>query len=140
MHNYLLSLSIDLNLHYHPVHIITKEKQQSPSSLIPFCEFGGSMTAVGVKIEKFDVPVCNCFQKRIFDNQLCYEVDLNRIREKGNKKYELKSGFNFLMDYNEDRQVTFDKNMSQGEFGLASSLAQSEQSHHAFVYLDTIGK
>ena len=44
------------------------------------------------------------------------------------------------MDYNEDRQVTFDKNMSQGEFGLASSLAQSEQSHHAFVYLDTIGK
>ena len=100
------------------------------------------MSTVGVKIDRFNVPVCNCFQARILNDQLCYEVDLNRMKKEGNKHNELKLGFNFLLDYNEDRhtQGTVDKNFSQMKFGLASSLTQSEQSHHAFVYLDTIGK
>ena len=91
-------------------------------------------------MDKFDIPVCKCFHGRILNDQFCYEVDLNLMKKEGNKHKELKLGFNFLMDYNEDRQVTLDKNISQGDFGLASSLAQSDDSHHAFVYLNTIGK
>ena len=81
----------------------------SPSAFIPFCEFGGSMSAVGVQIEEFNVPVCNTFQAKILNNQLCYEVDLNSYTDKHNIDKQLKLGFNFIMDYNEDRQITFDK-------------------------------
>ena len=126
----------------HPVHIITKDNLLSPSAFIPFCEFGGSMLVVGVKIDQFDVPVCNCFQARILNDQLCYEVDLNRFSKEGNKEAELNLGLNFLMDYNEDRQVTFHKNISQEKFGLVSRLGRSvsDQHNNAFIYLHTIGK
>ena len=63
----------------HPVHIMTKDHLISPSAFIPFCDFGGNMSAMGVKIDKFDVPVCNSFQAKVLNDQLCYEVDLNRF-------------------------------------------------------------
>ena len=66
------------------------------------------MTAMGVKIEGFHIPVCNTFQAKIFNDQLCYEVDLNIHSYENNIEKQLQAGFYFLMDYNEDRQVTFD--------------------------------
>ena len=65
----------------HPVHILTKDNKTSPSSFIPFCEFGGDMSTVGVKIDQFDVPVCNAFRDKIVNDQLCYEVDLKRFSD-----------------------------------------------------------
>ena len=113
----------------------------SPSALIPFCEFGGNMSVVGVKIDQFDVPVCNSFQARILRDQLCYEVDLNKFSIRDNIRKELKSGFNFIMDYNEDRQVTLDQVLNKGNHkGLASSVVESNDVQHALIYLDTVGK
>ena len=37
----------------HPVHIPRMDQDVFPSALIPFCEFGGSMSAMGVKIDQF---------------------------------------------------------------------------------------
>ena len=88
----------------HPIHLVTEENATSPSSFIPFCDFGGDMSSVGVKIEALDIPVCNSFQARILNDQLCYEIDLNRFSNKDNIERELKLGFNFIMNYNEDRQ------------------------------------
>ena len=51
----------------HPVHIINKENRLSPSAFIPFCDFGGNMTAIGVMIEEFDIPVCNGFHAKILN-------------------------------------------------------------------------
>ena len=99
------------------------------------------MSIMGKRIKKFDVPVCNSFKAKILNDQLCYEVDLNRFSaKKDNIENELKLGFHFLMDYNEDRQVTFDYNSMKKELGLAKSFSASDQNRHAFVYLDTIGK
>ena len=98
----------------HPVHIIDKNGQQTPSALIPFCEFGGNMSKVGEKIDQFDVPVCNSFQDKILNDQLCYEVDLNRFTNKVNWEDETKLGFNFIMDYNEDRQIKMDEEVTKG--------------------------
>jgi len=94
----------------HPVHIMTKDHQMSPSAFIPFCDFGGNMSAMGVKIDQFDVPVCNSFQAKLMNDQLCYEVDLNTFSNKKNFEKELEIGLNFLIDYNEDRQMTFEQN------------------------------
>ena len=117
----------------------------SPSALIPFCEFGGNMSVMGERIDQFNVPVCNSFQANIINDQLCYEVDLNRFLDKDNDnvKKQLKSGLAFIMDYNEDRQVTFDANRKIEEddgFGLVSSLVKSEDEQHAYIHLNTIGK
>ena len=124
----------------HPPHFMTHDNQLSPSAFIPFCDFGGNMATMGVKIDQFDVPVCNAFQAKVLNDQLCYEVDLNKFSDKSKVGNELELGFHFLMDYNEDRQVIFDKNISRKEAGLANNVAASDQSQHAFIYLNTIGE
>ena len=98
------------------------------------------MSAMGVKIDQFTVPVCNSFQAKILNDQLCYEVDLNSYTDKHNIDKQLKLGFNFIMDYNEDRQITYDKISEQKtNIGLASSIVESDQEDKAFIYLNTIG-
>ena len=125
----------------HPVHIITQDKQMSPSAFIPFCEFGGNMSAVGAHIDQFNVPVCTSFEAKILNDQLCYEVDLNRFASKANVHNELELGFNFIMDYNEDRQITNNENViEEKNAGLASNFIESDKKNHAFIYLNTIGK
>ena len=73
--NYLNNLDID-SVTNHPVHIITKDNKISTSAFIPFCEFGGNMSSMGVKINQFQIPVCNSFKPKILNSQNCYDVDL----------------------------------------------------------------
>ena len=125
-----------------PVHFLTSDKKMSLSALIPFCEFGGDMSSVGVKIDQFDFPVCNIFQAKVLNDQLCYEVDLNNYSSKANIDRELKYGFNFIMDYNEDRQVTFkqdQENKDDERVGLVNKIVKTDDDHKASIYLDTIG-
>ena len=98
------------------------------------------MSTMGVKIDLFDVPVCNAFQAKIMNDQICYEADLNTFSDKSKVENELALGFHFLMDYNEDRQWTCNQHNTEKELDLAKSVSASNQNHHAFVYLDTIGR
>ena len=126
------------------MHIVNTENQLSPSSFIPYCEFGGETSAVGVKIDKFDFPICKSFQAKVLNDQLCYEVDLNRVSNKDNIEREMQLGFNFIMDYNEDRQVTFnfdnDRSGTMGEKSFAIEILESDNNHHASIYLNTVGR
>ena len=99
------------------------------------------MSSVGVMVDNFSVPVCNSFKAKILNDQLCYEVDLNRFSDKNNVNRELKLGFYFLMDYNEDRQIIFNKISSSKTkyIGLANGITELDNNQHAFIYLDTIG-
>ena len=125
----------------HPVHIVDKNKKLLPSAFIPFCEFGGNISAMGEKIDQFDVPVCNSFEAKIIDDQLCYEVDLNRFSNMNNIEKELNAGFAFIMDYNEDRQVPFNHNFSRGEdMSLTGNVVESDQDQQAVIYLNTVGE
>ena len=130
-------LSVLMN---HPVHF-NMDGQMSPSAFIPFCDFGGNMEKMGVKINQFDVPVCNSFQARILNDQLCYEVDLEKFRNNTNIEHELKLGFVFVMDYNEDRQFTFLKAFEKDvDARLSVKLFKEDDNEHASIYLNTIGK
>ena len=140
--NYFESSTVQKVLN-HPVHIIDEKGDVSPSALIPFCEFGGSNSVLGINsgIRNFNVTVCNSFQAKILNDQLCYEVDLSKYSNKSNIERELKLGFNFIMDYNEDRQISFDQSVSvETDMNLATSVVESNENLHAFIYLDTIGK
>ena len=98
------------------------------------------MTAVGVKIDEFGLPVCNSFQAKILNDQLCYEVDLNRYSNENNIKRELKSGFVMILDYNEDRQVTFEKDLrKEKEESLVSRIVEQDDHQHVTIYLNTVG-
>ena len=145
LYNFLLfiffTFYLDFNIINHPVHIITKDNQTSPSAFIPFCDFGGDLSLMARKTDLFEVPVCNSFQAKVLNDQLCYEVDLNELSNKNNLKRELKSGFNFIMDYNEDRQLTFNHNFSRGEdMSLTGNVVESDKDQHAVIYLNTVGK
>ena len=125
----------------HPIHIITRSNDVSSSAFIPFCEFGGNMSAMGINIDQFDIPICNSFQAKILNDQLCYEVDLKGFSNKDNIERELELGFGFIMDYNEDRQVSSDKNSKQLEDeSLVSRIAKSNDEQNSYIYLNTIGK
>ena len=133
---------VDSLIIFHPVHILTPDNQISKSAFIPFCDFGGNMSAVGVKIDQFEVPVCNSFQEKVMNDQLCYEVDLNKFSIKDNIKSELEIGLNFALDYNEDRQVVFDpqnfKHNRERSF-TKDVLQYYHRNQNAFIYFDTIG-
>ena len=99
------------------------------------------MSAMGTKIDEFDVPVCNSFQAKVLNDQLCYEVDLNKLSNKNNLDRELKSGFSFIMDYNEDRQVAFNRNFrNKKDDTLTSNVVESDQDQQAVIYLNTVGE
>ena len=124
----------------HPIHIVTKEGKLSPSAFIPFCEFGRNMTSVGVKIDQFDVPVCNSFQAKVMNDQLCYEVDLNRLSNKNNIEFDLNPGFIFFMDYNEDRQLTFNQSYEEAsKKTIAGRVVKVDDHSHASIIIDAIG-
>ena len=88
------------------------------------------MSAMGVKIDQFAVPVCNSFQAKLLNDHICYEVDLNNYSDKNNIQRELNLGFHFILDNNKDRQVTF----------LSSNISELKSDQDFSIYFNTIGK
>ena len=92
----------------HPVHIIDSAGEISPSSFIPFCQFGVDMNLSGGKRDNFSLPVCKIFKEKIFRDQLCYQVDLDEIYQQidlSKRSSALSQGLTFLMDYNTERNT-----------------------------------
>ena len=118
---YLNSLDLIQKISNHPIHIINEDQNLSPSAFIPFCAYGRNTLLMGSKVKQFHNPVCNSFEARIFNNQLCYELDVSRKIDMQNitkekEKESLKIGLTFLMDYNEDRQGEYqDKTPETGK-------------------------
>ena len=125
------------------VKVLNQDNQMSPSAFIPFCDFGGDMSAVGVKIPQFDVPVCNSFQAIILNDQLCYEVDLDKYKNKYNIRKDLKEGLVFFLDYNEDRQISFEidnRFESTLHETFVDKVDKSKDDDKAFIHINTIGE
>ena len=103
----------------HPVHILNHADGYYPTALIPFCEFAGNFSVMGVKIDQFYDPVCNSFRPKVIKDQLCYTVDPNEYKDKIDLKGEL--SFSLFIHYNEDRQM------------------EDFDNEDLFITLDTIG-
>ena len=91
----------------HPVHIIDSSSSLSPSALIPFCDLGGKMdlTDLTMKLDQFSLPVCTAFRRKIFEDQLCYDVDVNVYKDPLTLE-DLKLGFSFVVDLNGNRRTS----------------------------------
>ena len=95
-----------------PVHIIDEDKELYETALIPFCQFSENMSVMGVKIDQFDVPVCNSFRPKIVKNQLCYEVDPNKYQKYLNEDSKLT--LKLFIDQKEDREIDIDGETEKG--------------------------
>ena len=116
----------------HPVHILNPEGDLSPSAFIPFCFFGNNMIDLGIQIDDFEVPVCNIFVPKNWNDQLCYELDLNSLKVEENINEQLKKGIFLLLDFNEERQFEKVKNVQDYLYGDKDNSVQ--------VHIDSIGK
>ena len=124
----------------HPVHIYDSDGKKFPSAFIPFCEFGENSSISGQKRKYFEYPwTCNLFKARILKGQVCYEADLNLLKNKKTVEKDLKYGFSFLMDYNEDRQVTL-LDQIPNKKSLVSEFSDIDGDDEAIIHLNTIGK
>ena len=71
------------------------------------------MSVMGVKIDQFNVPVCNSFRPNIVMDQLCYTVDPNNYKDRINLKGDL--SFSLFINYNEDREIVLKMKDSSAE-------------------------
>ena len=92
---------------------IYEEDYSTKTAMIPFCEFGGNMSVMGVKIDQFDDPVCNSFRPKIVMDQLCYQVDPNEYKN----KIDLQGDFtlSLFINYNEDKEMALENNETMAE-------------------------
>ena len=125
----------------HPVHVMSGNTKLSPSAFIPFCEFGQDMKKVSLDIDNFRTPFCNIFTRRIVNKQLCFEVDLEEIRNKTYSSNDLSSGFAFFIDLNEDREINKSdgRNNVNGDHRSFVERIKGRQSE-VTIHLNTIGK
>ena len=118
----------------HPVHILDDaySGKFSPSSLIPFCYFGEEF--IGAKIEEYDLPVCNIFRPRNYLDQICYETNLQDLKDNQKIGEQLEKGLTLVLDYNKERQNynLIQKNQSQDKEALY------QNNDDVAIYLDTI--
>ena len=63
---------------------------------------------MGIKIDQFDVPVCNSFKPRLVHDQKCYTVNPNEFKEYINLEEDL--SLSLFINYNEDREMDFQNN------------------------------
>ena len=119
----------------HPVHIVDEKGDLSPSALIPFCSFGWDMISLGTNHEDFPIPVCDKFRAKVKNNQVCYELDLEQLKNEENIEDQLKTGLVLILDYNEDRQL---KKTNELYSKVTENLFIQDDEIVAKIYLDTI--
>ena len=95
--------------------------------MIPFCEFGGNMSVMGVKIDQFDDPVCNSFRPKIVMDQLCYQVDPNEYKHQIDLQGDL--SLSLFINHNEDKEMALENTETMAE----------DDSHEEDIIIGTIG-
>ena len=110
------------------------ENNFSPSSFIPFCYFGNEF--IGTRIDEFEIPVCNIFRPRIYLDQLCYETNLQDLKDSQKVRKQLEMGFTLVLDYNEEKQ---NYNINENNESQSQTMDQLyPDNDDVSVYLNTI--
>ena len=94
------------------------------------------METLGTRIKEFDIPICNSFQAKVKDDQLCYELDLQKLKNNTVIEDQLKSGLFLVLDYNEDRQLIMKNEIPKTS--EKEKMFTSDKENKAQIHLDTI--
>ena len=135
MKNIILDERLLQKVSNHPVHILNSDGDFSPSAFIPFCVFGNN--EIGEKIDDLEVPVCNIFVAKNWNDQVCYELDLNLLKDEVDISYQLKYGLLLIIDINEERQFKKEKNSEKVK--KAINYYYGDEDDSVKIHLNTIG-
>ena len=126
---------------HHPPHIVDSHNDFSPSAFIPFCSFAGNLSILGKAVPGFNIPVCMIFRPTVVRDRLCYQVDLNQVKDQVDLRKLMTYGFSFLLDYNEDRQAQGKGAGSGVEEGtpVIWDVTDEDDEDQAMIYIETLG-
>ena len=93
------------------------------------------MQVMGRAVKGFQDPVCNSFEAKVRNDELCYEVDLEKFKDTLNIEEQLKSGLTLILDFNEERQS---ENYDPTRVEKNENKFRSEKKNDIHVYLGTI--
>ena len=100
------------------------------------------MLIMGEKIDLFDLPVCNIFRHKMLEGQLCYTVEINKLKDQVDAQEAVKQGILVVMDYNHDKVIR--QNNAEGNGPLANDLhfklRKEDSSLAAKIYIETLGR
>ena len=121
----------------HPVHIQNKIGEFSTSSFIPFCAFGEHL--IGPYINGLNIPLCNIFKTKNHNDHLCYETDLQELKNNSTESLlkQLEFGLTLILDYNEERQIDFNHRPVK-KYRVKKFVSGNAQS--VSLYLNAIGR
>ena len=119
----------------HPVHILNRNGEFSRSSFIPFCSFGYKL--IGSKIDGFAMKVCNIFKPKLYYDQLCFETDLQKLKDEDTFMNQLELGLTLVLDYNEERQINL-LSSKNGSISKKKFRCNINNDNSVSMYLDTI--
>ena len=97
------------------------------------------MDNLGQKIDDFEFPVCNNFVAKNWNDQVCYELDLNLLKHEDDIFHQLKDGILLILDLNEERQFEKDVIQEEKEMKLRNHLYEEEE-NSVQVHLESIGE
>ena len=99
------------------------------------------MSLLGVSNGNFTFPVCSAFRKRIVQGALCYQVNINNFKKSFTER-ELRRGLTFLLDYNEDRQLSenVEENVEENaqHNNMVDKFLDFVEDDKAMIHIDTI--
>ena len=92
----------------------------------------------------FEAPVCNKFRPKFRNGQLCYQVNVNEVKDQIENKRDRLLGLTFLLDYNDERMLkskTLRGNLAASPSRLYEMKNEnSEKKLEAKIYIETIGR
>ena len=99
------------------------------------------MSALGARIDMINLPVCTSFREQVFNDQLCYQIDVNKLNIAGDGSG---LGLTFAIDINEERQVqVLSAELSGGSFHeniLDAAIMRMEENQKALIYIGSLGE
>ena len=94
------------------------------------------MKSLGQKIDDFEVPTCNVFEAKNLNDQICFELDLNKQKDE-NDIFQLKDGILLILDFNEERQ--FEKDINSKKVEKERNYIYEDEDNSVQVHIDSIG-
>ena len=127
---------------HNPAHIIDINGAFTASSFIPFCALAGNMEILGQKVENFKLPVCSKFKPKYLFGHLCYQLDVNDVKNQVKVTNGVHGGITFALDYNEDRRIG-DRNEQEAKLksdqkGLGGYETITDSRFKAKIYIECI--
>ena len=102
------------------------------------------MSLVGRNVDHFQAPVCNAFRERVVNDQLCYGIDVNGLRDDLDWEEALQSGLSLVLDTNQEYDVrnllTEDGNIGSDALDILNSYDNIQQQEKFKIFLNTISK